>query len=229
MMILMLVYSKFSRNANYYDYLRNQGVGFSSNFLLILTVFGAYRVGLQSRTFKSYLFHNLQDLQIYFLLSIFLSNTLWGEHKKIRNACLSITCISTAKILVQVLKPRSRSSHRRWPWPCGSPGSFKLTHSITFLFICHLVSWSSLSGQLHSWGRWSHFSGAVSAGSKPSTEDLAVPPKFEWQKSVSSREGEMRSGSSQPITNHTASQSAVMALGAVRSHSRNPFHPLQPS
>ena len=37
----MLVHSKFSRNVNYYDYLRNQGVGFSSNLFLILTVFGA--------------------------------------------------------------------------------------------------------------------------------------------------------------------------------------------
>lgn len=53
-MILMLVYSKFSRNANYDDYLRNQGVGFSSNFLLILTVFGAigwvYKAGLSRAT-----------------------------------------------------------------------------------------------------------------------------------------------------------------------------------
>ena len=40
--ILMLVHSKFSRNVNYYDYLRNQRVGFSSNFFLILTVFWCY-------------------------------------------------------------------------------------------------------------------------------------------------------------------------------------------
>ena len=39
--ILTLVHSKFSRNVNYYDYLRNQGVRFSSNLFLILTVFGA--------------------------------------------------------------------------------------------------------------------------------------------------------------------------------------------
>lgn len=37
----MLVYGKFLSNANYYDYLRNQGVGFSSNFLLMLTALGA--------------------------------------------------------------------------------------------------------------------------------------------------------------------------------------------
>ena len=37
----MLIQSKFSGNAKYYDYLRNQGAGFSSNFLLFLTVLGA--------------------------------------------------------------------------------------------------------------------------------------------------------------------------------------------
>lgn len=37
----MLVYSNFLRNATYYDYLRNRGFGFSSNFLLRLTDLGA--------------------------------------------------------------------------------------------------------------------------------------------------------------------------------------------
>lgn len=57
-MILTLVYGKFLRNAYYDDYLRNKGVGFSSNFLLMLTALGAINGSTM------YDFHNLPLLEL---------------------------------------------------------------------------------------------------------------------------------------------------------------------
>lgn len=129
-----------------------------------------------------------------------------------------ITCMSTAQIPVWVLESRSR----RWPWHHGSHGSFKLTHIITFSFTYHLASWSTLTGQMLSWGRWLHFLGLILAGSKLRTQGLAVPEKPERPKCVSSREGEKRTGSSQSVSNYNTSQSPSHGPGGSESTHQEP-------
>ena len=69
-------------------------------------------------------------------------------------------------------------------------------------------------------------SGAVSLGSKLSTEDLAVQRNLSSQSQCQAgKEGWEQAASNQsPIS--LLARAPIMALGVVRTHSENPFHPL---